>query len=249
MLTVSLDRVDVLRAALTGFAPMRRAVDARAGRFGSVVRGAASATILPRVSAARMDPSEERELVRRAKLGDRAALGSILRWYGPILYRAVLLPRLGSAAAAQDALGETYARVVERFAQFEWQDCGVYPWLRVVALRLALDQLRSKKRETLFEPDDLVRELDRAEREGASAPDVEVLEARDRATARERVESALAKLNPRYALVIRLRVLEERSREEAAAALDVTVSTLDVVLHRAMTSLRKALAGAEEAAE
>jgi RNA polymerase sigma-70 factor (ECF subfamily) len=249
VLTASLDRVDVLRAAFSGFAPARGAFDARGARLGSVVRGAASTTILPRVSAARMDPSEERELVRRAKFGDRAALGTILRWYGPILYRAVLLPRLGSAAAAQDALGETYARVVERFAQFEWQDCGVYPWLRVVALRLALDQLRAKKRETLFEPDDLVRELDRAEREGASAPDVEVLEARDRATARDRVESALAKLNPRYALVIRLRVLEERSREEAALALDVTVATLDVVLHRAMTSLRKVLAGVEEAAE
>jgi RNA polymerase sigma-70 factor (ECF subfamily) len=36
-------------------------------------------------------------------------------------------------------------------------------------------------------------------------------------------------------------VLEERSREEAARELDVSVSTFDVVLHRAMAALKKAM--------
>ena len=35
-------------------------------------------------------------LCERAHTGDRAALGQILRQYGPILYRSVLLPRDGS---------------------------------------------------------------------------------------------------------------------------------------------------------
>src|SRR5207237_477537 len=73
------------------------------------------------------------------------------------------LPRLGSEASAQDALAETYARVVERFDRFQWQSCGFYPWLRVVGLRIALDILRSKRRELLFEPDDLQREIDASE--------------------------------------------------------------------------------------
>ena len=51
----------------------------------------------------------------------------------------------------------------------------------------------------------------------------------------------LGRINPRYADVIRLRVLEERSREEAARTLGVSVATFDVVLHRAMAALRKAL--------
>ena len=54
----------------------------------------------------------ERLLCERAAQGDRLALGQLLRKYGPALYRAVLLPRLGSDAAAQDALAETYARVI-----------------------------------------------------------------------------------------------------------------------------------------
>lgn len=192
----------------------------------------------------RIEPSAEKELCERAKSGDRAALGKILRTYGPVLYRSVLLPRLGSDAVAQDALAETYARVVERFDQYEWQDCGVYPWLRVVAMRIALDILRSKKRETLFEPDDLAREIERADGGASAALDVEILEARDLEAARAKVEAALKTLNPRYERAIRLRVLEERSREEVARELDVTVSTFDVVLHRALTALRKAIAKA-----
>jgi len=193
------------------------------------------------VAVARVDLDAERELCERAQSGDRVALGQILRKYGPILYRAVLLPRLGRDALAQDALAETYARVVERFHQFQWQNAGVYPWLRVVALRIALDILRARKRETLYEPDDLQREIDASESDLSVTGEAELSEKRDLAEARARVEAALRAINPRYAEAIRLRVLEERPREEVAAALGVTVSTFDVVLHRALTALKKAL--------
>ncbi len=198
--------------------------------------------IVAAVAVARPDLEAERELCASAATGDRAALGAILRKYGPILYRSVLVPRLGSEAAAQDALSETYQRVVERFAQFQWQSCGIYPWLRVIAIRIALDQLRSRKREALYEPDDLQREIDAAEKEPAATGEAELCEKRDLADARARVEGALARINPRYAEAIRLRVLEERTREQVAAALGVSVATFDVVLHRALTALKKALA-------
>lgn len=216
------------------------------------MRDGGVAGIVRAVAVARPELEAERALCERAKAGDRAALGDLLRRHGPVLYRSVLLPRLGSPAAAQDALAETYARVVERFAQFEWQGCGVYPWLRVVAMRIALDQLRAKKHESLYAPDDLAREIDASERDLSSRGEAELCEKRDLADARSRVEAALGKINPRYALAIRLRVLEERPREEVAATLGVTVSTFDVVLHRSLAALKKALAasapaGGEEA--
>lgn len=211
------------------------------------VRPEPSPVIVRRVAVARTDLDAERALCDRAHAGDRAALGQILRRHGPSLYRAVLLPRLGSEASAQDALAETYARVVERFHQFQWQNAGVYPWLRVVALRIALDILRARKREALYEPADLEREIDAAERDPSGNGEVELSDKRDLADARARVEAALAKLNPRYASAIRMRVLEERSREDVAAVLGVSVATFDVVLHRAMASLKKALAAKEEA--
>jgi RNA polymerase sigma-70 factor (ECF subfamily) len=183
--------------------------------------------------------AEERRLCERAHQGDRAALGQLLRVHGPRLFRAVLLPRLGSKAAAEEALSVTYLKVVERFEQFSWQSVGVYPWLRVVALRVALDQLRARKRETLFQPEDLERELDAGERE---VRDAASSEARDLALAKQRVVEVVGRLHPRYGKALTLRVIEERSREECAAALEVTTATFDVVLHRAVAALKKELA-------
>jgi RNA polymerase sigma-70 factor (ECF subfamily) len=49
----------------------------------------------------------------------------------------------------------------------------------------------------------------------------------------------LDKLNPRYRQAVTLRILEERSREQCAATLSVTVATFDVLLLRALRSFRK----------
>jgi RNA polymerase sigma-70 factor (ECF subfamily) len=181
----------------------------------------------------------ERRLVERAHAGDKRAVGELLTSYGPALYRCVLLPRLGSDAAARDALSEVYARVVERFDRFTWQNVGFWPWLRTVALRVALDQLRARKRLVLWDAEDVAREVDATQT--ATPLDQKLGEHRERQAARMRVEEALARIHPRYARAIRLRVLEERPREDAARELDVTPATFDVVLHRAMQSLRKVL--------
>ena len=42
----------------------------------------------------------DRGLVARAQAGDRGALGELLRNHGPLLFRSVLLPRLGSGDAS-----------------------------------------------------------------------------------------------------------------------------------------------------
>lgn len=182
---------------------------------------------------------DERALVARAQAGDRLALGQLLERHGPTLYRSVLLPRLGSDAAARDALGETYAKVVERIDRFVWQNVGFYPWLRTVALRVALDQLRARKRMLLWEAEDVEREVD--ETQSATPTDDKLSAHRDRAAAKKKVEEALLKINPRYAEALRLRVLEERPREEVATTLGVTPATFDVLLHRATAALKKAL--------
>jgi RNA polymerase sigma factor (sigma-70 family) len=185
----------------------------------------------------------ERRLVERAHAGDRAATGELLSSYGPALYRSVLLPRLGSEASARDALSEVYARVVERIHQFTWQNVGFYPWLRTVALRVALDQLRARKRLLVWEADDVARELDAAQT--GTPVDEKLGEHRDRQAARAKVEAALERINPRYARAIRRRVLDETPREDVAREMGVTPATFDVVLHRAMQALRKVLGAPE----
>ena len=185
----------------------------------------------------------DQKLVARAQAGDRDALGELLHKYGPGLYRSVLLPRMGSEANAKEALAETYAKVVANISKFTWQNVGFYPWLRMVAMRVALDLLRAKKRLVLFEDGDLEREIEASQT--ATPVEQRISDARDREAARLKVEAALDRIHVRYATAIRLRVLEERPREDVAATLGVTVSTFDVLLHRAIASLRKTLDAAK----
>jgi RNA polymerase sigma factor (sigma-70 family) len=185
----------------------------------------------------------ERALVARAQGGDNLAVGELLHRHGPTLYRAVLLPRLGSEAAAKDALAETYAKVVERIDRFTWAGVGFYPWLRTVALRVAIDMLRARRRMVLWEAEDVEREVNDA---ATTTPiDAALSDRRDREAARRKVESALARITPRYALVIRARILEERPREDVARELEVTPATFDVLLHRAIAALKKAVEAGE----
>jgi RNA polymerase sigma-70 factor (ECF subfamily) len=181
----------------------------------------------------------ERALVEKAQRGDRAAMGELLHKYGHALYATVLLPRLGSEAAAKDALSETYAKVVERIDRFTWQNVGFYPWLRTVALRVALDALRARKKTVVWEAEDIEREVDASQ---TTTPlDQALQERRDRDAAKIRVENALAKIHERYARAIRMRVIEEKPREEVARELGVSPATFDVLLHRATAALKKAL--------
>jgi RNA polymerase sigma-70 factor (ECF subfamily) len=185
------------------------------------------------------DLEAERLLVEKAQSGDRVALGELLHGHGAALYASVLLPRLGNEAAAKDALAETYAKVVARLDRFKWQNVGFYPWLRTVALRVAIDALRARKRTVIWEAEDVEREVDASQ---TTTPlDEAVQEKRDREAARTRVDAALGRIHARYAQAIRLRVIEEKPREEVAAELGVTPATFDVLLHRATAALRKAL--------
>jgi RNA polymerase sigma-70 factor (ECF subfamily) len=198
--------------------------------------------VVPVTQSARQD-AEEQQLVSRAKAGDRKALGMLLSTYGPRLYRAVLLPRLGNEARARDALSATYERAIQRLHQYEWQPCGIYPWLRIIALRIALDMLRSNRRELLYGPQEVTREIETAETALAESPSsFEAFEEHEElALARKRLQKALESINPRYATAIRLRVLQEQSREQVAEKMGISPATFDVLLHRAMTALRKAV--------
>jgi RNA polymerase sigma factor (sigma-70 family) len=218
-------------AAATAASPARSS----AGGAGALADQAQVDALRKRAEADAID----RGLVEKAQKGDRTALGELLHKHGPGLYRSVLLPRLGNEAAAKEALSETYAKVVANIGKFVWQNVGFYPWLRTVALRVALDQLRAKKRLVLFEEDDLAREIDSAQT--ATPVEQQISDQRDRDAARKKVDEVLGRINPRYARAIRLRILEEKPRDEVAAELGVTAATFDVLLHRAIAALKKGL--------
>lgn len=178
----------------------------------------------------------EHGLVERARAGDAQAFGELYDAYAGPLYRKVLLPRLGDARAAEDALSETFRTALERLGAFEHRDVSIYHWLSRIAHNKAMDMHRARAvtgrriadLRNLLEP---LAATESAEGLLEVAIEGSLLEGRVRRT--------LERLNPRYRRAIELRFFEERSREHCAAALEVKVATFDVVLLRALRAFRQ----------
>lgn len=180
----------------------------------------------------------ERELAARAERGDAQALTELLEHFARPLHDAIILPRVGSRAEADEVLRDTLCRAVERLADFRWTDAGLWPWLRRIAIHRIVDGARRRAAARRFE--------ERYQAEVAVLPprieagaEEEMIAAEERAHREKRLSVALEALNERYRRVIQLRVIEERPRDECAASLGVSVATFDVLMHRALASLKK----------
>lgn len=171
-------------------------------------------------------------MVRRLQQGDRAAVAVLYGWYGDLLYRQVILPKLPVPELAEDVLRDTFRTVLEKIGTWTSEDRSIFFWLRRVALNRAIDVHRRSRRDHALA--DAVATVGAATAQTPPRPDRQ-LEVDD---ARREVAASLARLNERYATVLRMRLLEERSREECAAVLGVTVGNLDVLLHRACKAFR-----------
>ncbi len=184
----------------------------------------------------RANPSIESALIARAKRGDRNAFAKLYEMYAPLVYGRVLMPKLGRAEGAEDALAETFASAFERLGSFEDQGKGLYPWLYRIAANKAQDVHRARSRrqaglvnfEAMLAP--LLSEPDR--------PDVRLQAKHDAEGIRLAVERTLGSIRERYRRAIELRFFEGLSRAACAEAMRVKVGTFDVLLLRALKAFR-----------
>lgn len=174
---------------------------------------------------------DERLLIERAQQGDRFALRTLYQQHAAAVLRTAILPLVQDAALANDLLADTFVRAMEKLDRYQWQTKGMLPWLVRIAKNLCFDHLRRSRRMTAWTGDhEIEAELD-----------VEGLldHAEQAELARLQVEICLGELSPRYRHVIALRLIEQRSRAEAAALLGIGTNTLDVLLCRACKAFRK----------
>jgi RNA polymerase sigma-70 factor (ECF subfamily) len=176
--------------------------------------------------------AEEKALVEAAQAGDVEAIRLLLD-------AAVILPRIGVAADAEDILRETLIRAIDRLHTFHWTGAGFFPWLRQIAIHQVIDHVRRVQRRARLE--------ERFERQAAdvmplhhAGAEEALIDQQERALSLKTMAAAMDGINDRYRHAITLRLLEERSREECAEALGVTLGNFDVILHRALAALRKA---------
>ncbi len=177
---------------------------------------------------------EERVVIQRLQQGDRAAFATLYGWYGDAIYRQAILPKLPNRELAEDCLRDTFRTALEKIDTFRIANRSIFFWLRRIAVNKAIDTHRRYRRDHDL-VDAVKAEPSVALNQAPMRPD-RGLEIED--TKRD-VDASLGNLNPRYAQALRLRLIEDRTREECALILNVTVGNFDVILHRAAKAFRK----------
>ncbi len=180
---------------------------------------------------------DERAIVERAQRGDRQAFERLYRHYASTIYGYVLVPMLGDRDDAHDCLRETFMAAHRALPDYAWRDPSVYGWIKTLAKNKARDLLRASGRRQRLRGSF----LDHVESIGGPPPPSTAGEEEvRRAELRAQIESVLETMNPRYASVLRMRLLEDLDRKTCADALEVKVGTLDVLLFRACKAFRVA---------
>ncbi len=178
---------------------------------------------------------EEKTMILAAQKGDRNAAAQLYEHFGDALYRRIILPRLPVREQAEDVLRDTFRIVFERIEQFTPKDRSIYFWLRRIAINLVVDTYRRQVKQRRIAENILARDAIHETMSSApTAPD-QALVNQD---TRKLIEKSLELLNDRYARALRLRLLEDWSREDCAADFGIKIGAFDVLFHRACKAFR-----------
>ena len=163
-------------------------------------------------------------LVRAARRGDAAALGTLYDAYADTLYRTAF--RLsGNSDDAQDIVHDCFVGLPEALLQYDERG-RLEAWLRRVVVRLVLMRRRSELR----------RREDRVDLTPISSP----MRTEARAELGD-VRSAVSALPQAMRDVFLLKQIEGYSHEEIAQLLGISAGASRVRFSRALDTLRRAL--------
>jgi RNA polymerase sigma-70 factor, ECF subfamily len=206
---------------------------------------ATHASVLQSLSAPVNDPEgdpcdvarlPEREIIRRAQLGDASAFECIYRTHCGRVY-ALCSRMLGNRAEAEDLTQETFLTVLRKIRTFRG-DSALFTWLHRIAVNIVLMRLRRK-----FRPQTSADEID--ERDGncndlgekLGAPDLLLAGSIDRL----HLQRAFDRLAPCQKMVVDLHDIQGYKHHEIARIMDCSIGTSKAQLHRARRKLRELL--------
>ncbi len=175
----------------------------------------------------------DRDLVLRARAGDRDAFAEIVRSYQRRIY-AVAMRMTRRHEVADDITQDTFVRAYRNLNRFELGR-PLKPWLTRIAVNLAINYLNGVAKREQPLPDD-----------GPASPE-EPLDANpERALVSEELatdlDSAVSRLPSEQRTVFLLKVVEEMRYEEIAKLLGISEGTVMSRLSRARGRLKVMLA-------
>lgn len=171
-----------------------------------------------------VDIDRDRVLVLRHQRGDVDAFDELYRRYHHRLV-AYCARRVGDRHIAEELAQEAFVKALRAMPRFAGER-RFYPWMTVIAQRLCIDHHRRSSRvEPISEPDPGTVEADH--------------DAVFAAVDRHHITVALGRLAPRHREIIELREQRGWSYQQIATHLDVPMTTVEALLHRARKALRR----------
>lgn len=175
---------------------------------------------------------DEQELARRCARGDNAARRELYETYGSRLL-ALCRRYARDAAEAEDLMQDAFVKIFRVVGRFRWTRPGsLYSWMARVALNLAFDSAKKRRRLTaqLLDVEELAGDIpDEPGYEETLSVPAEVL------------QEMIAALPEGYRTVFTLYCIDELSHKEIAALLGIKEKSSSANLARARASLARSI--------
>jgi len=170
----------------------------------------------------------DHDLFRLVQRGDMVAFSRLVDRYRDRLMN-VIGRMLASREEAEDIVQETFLRVYQHRESFDFEHC-FSTWLYTIALNLARNELRKKKKYKFVD----IFDMQNKEVETA-------VEAKIPSNLGPAIQAAIEALPDKYKTAFLLRDIEEMPYEEVARALSVPLGTVKSRVNRARSILREKL--------
>lgn len=181
---------------------------------------------------------DEKILVEQLKQGDQTAFKTIVDTWQNMVYNTAL-GIVQSEEDAEDIAQEVFVQVYQSISSFKG-DSKFSTWLYRIAITKSLDHERKKKRKKRFA---FVKSLFGEESEVVvhppdfHHPGVAIEKKEDAAT----LFAAIAQLPENQKIAFTLHKVEGLSYQEVSDVMETTVSSVESLMHRARTNLKKIL--------
>jgi RNA polymerase sigma-70 factor (ECF subfamily) len=177
------------------------------------------------------DVTKEKELVEASLKGNKDAFGEIVTRYQKMVARTVK-GMLGDSVFAEDIGQEVFIKLYNSLSEFRGE-AKLSTYIQKIAVNLTLNEIKRRKRFfTLFsqKANNEMYEFEIADRD-----------TEERSEASEIVNKALLSIDPKFRIIITMRMLQGYSTKETAEILDLPVGTVLSRLSRAQEQLRSIL--------
>jgi RNA polymerase sigma-70 factor (ECF subfamily) len=170
----------------------------------------------------------EKEIIEKAKNGEKEAFGLLYDYYHSRIYRFIFL-KVSNKQDAEDITHQVFLSAWQNIKNYESQGFPFSSWLYRISRNAVIDFYRRKKNEIPLE-------------EVSNVLNDELkIDKIDLKIQMEKVMKALKKLKPEYQDIIIMRFVDDLSIKEAAKALDKSEGAVKIMQHRAINSLKKLL--------